>query len=65
MVAAIDRELNARKLGIALTPEERLEAFGSTRLAINRLARPRLCQQRWPASGLANRPPRCDRLGWP
>ncbi|MEU0565449.1 MerR family transcriptional regulator [Nonomuraea sp. NPDC005983] len=32
MVAVIDRELNARRVGIALTPEERLEVFGSTRL---------------------------------
>jgi MerR family transcriptional regulator, thiopeptide resistance regulator len=32
MVAAIDKELFARKVGISLTPHERLEAFGSTRL---------------------------------
>jgi MerR family transcriptional regulator, thiopeptide resistance regulator len=35
MVAAIDRELNARTLGIALTAAERLEIFGSTRLEDN------------------------------
>jgi hypothetical protein len=32
MAAAIDKELSVRKLGISLTPQERLEAFGSTRL---------------------------------
>jgi hypothetical protein len=48
MVAAIDRELNARKLGIALTPEERLEAFGSTRLEDNAVR----AEQRWGASEL-------------
>ncbi|AQZ62605.1 HTH-type transcriptional activator tipA [[Actinomadura] parvosata subsp. kistnae] len=35
MVAAIDKELNARKLGLSLTPQERLEIFGSTRLEDN------------------------------
>jgi DNA-binding transcriptional MerR regulator len=30
MVTAIDKELSARKLGISLTPQERLEVFGST-----------------------------------
>ncbi len=35
MVAAIDRELSARKLGLTLTPAERLEVFGSTRLEDN------------------------------
>ncbi|MEV0147171.1 MULTISPECIES: MerR family transcriptional regulator [unclassified Nonomuraea] len=35
MVAVIDKELKARKIGIALTPEERLEVFGSTRLEDN------------------------------
>ncbi|MGR6918866.1 MerR family DNA-binding transcriptional regulator [[Actinomadura] parvosata] len=32
MVAAIAKELNARRLGLDLTPQERLEIFGSTRL---------------------------------
>ena len=32
MVDVLDRELAARELGISLTPEERLEVFGSTRL---------------------------------
>lgn len=32
MVAVIDKELSVRKLGISLTPHERLEVFGSTRL---------------------------------
>ncbi|MEV4799351.1 MerR family transcriptional regulator [Nonomuraea sp. NPDC049421] len=32
MVAAIDRELNARRLGLTLTPRERLEILGGTRL---------------------------------
>jgi DNA-binding transcriptional MerR regulator len=35
MVEVIDRELNARTLGITLTAEERLEVFGSTRLEDN------------------------------
>ena len=35
MVAILDKELDARKLGIALTPEERLAVFGSTRLEDN------------------------------
>jgi MerR family transcriptional regulator, thiopeptide resistance regulator len=35
MVTAIDRELNARKLGLTLTAQERLEVFGSTRLEDN------------------------------
>jgi len=35
MVTAIDREVNARKLGLTLTPRERLEIFGSTRLEDN------------------------------
>lgn len=35
MVAAIDQELRARRLGITLTPRERLEVFGSTRLEDN------------------------------
>ena len=35
MIAAIDTELAARQLGITLTPEERLEVFGSTRLLDN------------------------------
>ncbi|GAA5064535.1 DNA-binding transcriptional MerR regulator [Thermocatellispora tengchongensis] len=35
MVAVIDRELDARRLGITLTPEERLEVFGGTRLEDN------------------------------
>jgi DNA-binding transcriptional MerR regulator len=30
MVGAIDKELSVRKLGISLTPQERLEVFGST-----------------------------------
>jgi len=32
MMATIDKELSARKMGIALTPEERMEVFRSTRL---------------------------------
>jgi DNA-binding transcriptional MerR regulator len=32
MVTVIDKELSARKMGIRLTPRERLEVFGSTRL---------------------------------
>jgi DNA-binding transcriptional MerR regulator len=32
MVAVIDKELSVRKLGISLTPQERLEVFGSIRL---------------------------------
>lgn len=32
MLAAVDKELAARKLGMFLTPQERLEVFGSTRL---------------------------------
>ncbi|MBF8186022.1 MerR family transcriptional regulator [Nonomuraea sp. K274] len=35
MVAVIDKELDARKIGIALTLKERLEVFGSTRLEDN------------------------------
>ncbi|MEV0824967.1 MerR family transcriptional regulator [Nonomuraea rubra] len=35
MVASIDRELDARRLGLTLTPQERLEIFGSTRLEDN------------------------------
>jgi MerR family transcriptional regulator, thiopeptide resistance regulator len=35
MVVAIDRELNARTLGLTLTARERLEVFGSTRLEDN------------------------------
>ena len=30
MAAVIDKELSVRKLGISLTPQERLEVFGST-----------------------------------
>jgi MerR family transcriptional regulator, thiopeptide resistance regulator len=43
MVALIDKELNARKLGIVLTPAERLEVFGGTRLEDNSA----LAEQRW------------------
>jgi DNA-binding transcriptional MerR regulator len=32
MLAAVDKELAARKVGLSLTPRERLEVFGSTRL---------------------------------
>ena len=32
MVAVIDKELSVRKLGITLTPQERLEVFGNTPL---------------------------------
>jgi DNA-binding transcriptional MerR regulator len=32
MVAVIDKELTARELGMTITPQERLEVFGSTRL---------------------------------
>jgi DNA-binding transcriptional MerR regulator len=32
MVAAIDRELEARKLGMRLTPEEQLEVFGTDKI---------------------------------
>lgn len=35
MVAVIDQEFRARKLGITLTPRERLEVFGNTRLEDN------------------------------
>ena len=35
MVAVLDKELSARELGLTLTPEERLEVFGSTRLEDN------------------------------
>ena len=35
MVALIDQELKARKLGLTLTPRERLEVFGNTRLEDN------------------------------
>lgn len=35
MVTTIDRELNARKLGLTLTPKERLEVFGGTLLEDN------------------------------
>ncbi|MDR8408651.1 MerR family transcriptional regulator [Nonomuraea sp. 3-1Str] len=48
MVAVIDKELAARRMGIALTPEERLEVFGSTRLEDN--AEP--AEQRWGDSPL-------------
>ena len=43
MVAAIDTELSARKLGLTLTPAERLSIFGSTRLEDNA----DLAEQRW------------------
>ncbi len=43
MVTAIDKELAARKLGMTLTPEERLEVFGSTRLEDNAAQ----AEQRW------------------
>jgi len=33
LAAVIDKELSVRKLGISLTPQERLEVFGSTLLA--------------------------------
>ena len=35
MVAVIDKELAARELGMTITPEERLEVFGGTRLEDN------------------------------
>jgi DNA-binding transcriptional MerR regulator len=35
MVAVIDKELTARELGMTITPEERLEIFGSTQLEDN------------------------------
>jgi MerR family transcriptional regulator, thiopeptide resistance regulator len=35
MITVIDRELNARKLGLTLTPKERLEVFGGTLLEDN------------------------------
>jgi MerR family transcriptional regulator, thiopeptide resistance regulator len=35
MVDVLDKELAARELGLTLTPEERLEVFGSTRLEDN------------------------------
>jgi MerR family transcriptional regulator, thiopeptide resistance regulator len=35
MVAVLDKELSARELGLTLTPEERLEVFGSNRLVDN------------------------------
>ena len=43
MVALIDKELNARNLGITLTPVERLEVFGNTRLEDNAAQ----AEQRW------------------
>jgi DNA-binding transcriptional MerR regulator len=43
MIETIDRELNARTLGLTLTPAERLAVFGSTRLEDN-AAR---AEQRW------------------
>lgn len=48
MLASIDRELNARSLGLTLTPKERLEVFGSTRLE-DGAAR---AEQRWGGSDL-------------
>ncbi|GAA4930326.1 DNA-binding transcriptional MerR regulator [Nonomuraea thailandensis] len=48
MLASIDRELHARELGLTLTPRERLEIFGSTRLEDN-AARAR---ERWGDSEL-------------
>src|ERR1700685_3828441 len=38
MVAVIDKELSVRKLGISLTPQERLEVFGSLHLRLEDLA---------------------------
>jgi DNA-binding transcriptional MerR regulator len=38
MVAAIDKELSVRKVGISLTPQERLEVFGSLHLRLEDLA---------------------------
>jgi MerR family transcriptional regulator, thiopeptide resistance regulator len=35
MVDVLDKELTARELGLTITPEERLEVFGSTRLEDN------------------------------
>lgn len=46
MVAAIDKELSARKLGLTLTPAERLAVFGSTRLEDNADR----AEQRWAGS---------------
>jgi len=43
MIAVIDRELAARKLGMNLTPQERLEIFGSTRLEDHAA----LAEERW------------------
>ncbi|WP_433417613.1 MerR family transcriptional regulator [Microtetraspora malaysiensis] len=48
MVALIDKELNARTLGITLTPHERLEVFGSSVLEEN-AAR---AEERWGGSEL-------------
>jgi MerR family transcriptional regulator, thiopeptide resistance regulator len=38
MVAAVDKELSVRKVGVCLTPSERLEVFGSLRLRLEDLA---------------------------
>src|SRR5580692_3621302 len=38
MVAAIDKELSVRKAGISLTPQERLEGFGSLHRRLQHLA---------------------------
>ncbi len=38
MVAAIDKELSVRKVGISLTPQERLEVFGRLHLRLEDLA---------------------------
>ena len=48
MLAAVDKELAARKLGMSLTPEERLAVFGSTRLEDNADR----AEQRWGSSPL-------------
>lgn len=48
MIATIDKELAARKLGMNLTPQERLEVFGGTRLEDNADR----AEQRWGESPL-------------
>ncbi|WP_067182140.1 MerR family transcriptional regulator [Microtetraspora niveoalba] len=48
MVALIDKELNARTLGITLTPQERLEVFGSSVLEDNATR----AEEQWSGSDL-------------
>lgn len=48
MIALIDKELNARRLGLTLTPQERLEVFGSFVLEDNATR----AEERWDGSEL-------------